>query len=164
MLRHVAALRYKNNGPQVIGAEVPSFERFPFKARAILHLYRDFWRLIYRFPPQERQDLIFRLRNEFRSKRHLAGSKVIVGALKRGEGVLEVQKSMLEMRGIKASGAVRKGGSAVGNVDVVFEQLQTTAGHMLPGLKNYKSSVKKCGERYADVASTSVYSRARPLV
>lgn len=161
--------------PQVLGAEVPTFERFPFKAQEVLHLYRDLCRVIYRYPPQERQDLFFKLRNEFRSKRNLAGPRVIRAALRRGHGILEVQKSLLDSRHVRQSGLVSKGSAKGGQsplrrpsggaqcVDALFDQVQAVAGHVLPGLKNFRHSLPTLGTRYAEQASQSVASPLRPL-
>jgi hypothetical protein len=166
-------LRSVTGGPQVVGAHVPSFDHFPYKAREVLHLYRDFWRVIYRYPPQERLDLMFRLRNEFRSKRTLAGHKVISAAVRRGQAVLEVQKSILDARGVRESSA--GGGrrprtlSLPGDrnphesVDRIFDQVQNVAGHMLPGLKRYRASLPGPSHRYAANGNTDVLSAARPL-
>ncbi|CUG92589.1 Hypothetical protein, putative [Bodo saltans] len=162
-------------GPQVIGAYVPSFDRFPYMARDTLHLYRDFWRLIYRYPPQERPDLMFRLRNEFRSKRHLAGSKIIRSAVRRGQAILEVQKSLLDTRAVKESTHAQRGGvrpkrlsltssgASQSHVDRVFDQVQDIAGHMLPGLKGYKASLNVPAHRYAANGSLDVMSASRPV-
>lgn len=136
---------------QVIGADVPSYSTFPYRATAILRLYRDFWRLIYRHPPHERHDLIFKLRNEFRSKRHLHGEKVVGTALKRGQMLLEVQKTMMESKVMRQEGFARsrgdrngslKGvtGSGAQSVDAVWEQLRVATGGTIPGLRAHHNS------------------------
>lgn len=162
-------------GPQVVGAHVPSFDRFPYKAREVLHLYRDFWRLIYKYPPQERPDLMFRLRNEFRSKRNLAGPKVISSSVRRGQCFLEVQKSVLDARAVRESGytkrngrrqrelSLKSSGPHQKSVDRVFDQVQDIAGHMLPGLKRYRASLPGPAHRYAANGSPDVLSAVRPV-
>jgi hypothetical protein len=162
-------------GPQVIGAYVPSFDRFPYMAKDTLHLYRDFWRLIYQYPPQERPDLKFRLRNEFRSKRNLAGPKVIGSAIRRGEAILEVQKSLLDTRIVRESSHAKRNGvrpkrlsltskgPSQHHVDRVFDQVQDIAGNMLPGLKGYRASLNGPAHRYAANGSSDVVSASRPV-
>lgn len=152
----------KVTGAQVLGADVPSFENFPYLARDVLYLYRDFCRLIYRHPPQERRDLFFRLRNEFRSKRNLSGSKAVRSALRRGEGILEAQKSLLDTRRTTQSGLAGRRQHGAQCVDNVFDQLRCVAGHVLPGLRNYKSSLPLLSQRYAEGGSTNVVSQVRP--
>jgi len=125
--------------PQVIGAAVPSFRNFPYKANEILHLYRDFWRLIYRHAPQDRQDLAFRLRNEFRSKRYMAGPRQISNAVRRGQGIYDVQKAMLESKSMRRSGLTGKGLGAQ-CVDALWDQLQISSNNIIPGLRNFSSS------------------------
>lgn len=149
----------RQTGPQVLGTDVPSFEKFPYCAQDILHLYRDFCRLIQRYPPQERPDLLFRLRNEFRSKRHLSGPRVIAMALKRGQGVLDVQRSIVEGRDIRQQGTLQKNGAR--SVDAVWDRVQQLSGNMLPGLRNYSASRPIAGGRYASLTSSNVHSRTR---
>lgn len=93
----LSSYRRDTSGAQVLGASVPSFAHFPFKYREILYLYKEFLKIIYYYhPPEERRDLLFRVRNEFQSKRHLTGRKVVSAAVRRGEGVLALQKQILE--------------------------------------------------------------------
>jgi hypothetical protein len=147
-------------GPQVIGAEVPSFRDFPYRARDTLYLYRHFLQLIYRHHgPEERRDLLFRLRNEFTNKRHLRGPRVVSAALKRGEGILALQRQILESREVRR-GTSRDGGAQ--SVDALWDQLQVVSGHVLPGLKNYECSLSISKGSYPTQASTgNVYSRRR---
>ena len=146
--------RRDTSGPQVIGAPVPSFRNFPYKANEILHLYRDLWRIIYRHPPQERRDLAFRLRNEFRSKRHLAGPKQVVAACRRGQGILEVYKSQLDSKDIRSSGLASRGIGAQ-CVDALWDQVQMQSNNILPGLRNYSSSKTISGGSYARQSSAN---------
>ncbi|KPI87345.1 hypothetical protein ABL78_3586 [Leptomonas seymouri] len=146
--------------PQVLGAEVPSFRDFPYRARDTLYLYRHFLQLIYRHHgPEERRDLLFRLRNEFSSKKHLRGPRVISAALKRGEGILALQRQILESREVRR-GTSRGGGAQ--SVDALWDQLQVVSGHVLPGLQNYACSLPVSKGCYSTQASTHhVYSRRR---
>lgn len=147
-------------GPQVLGAEVPSFRDFPYRARDTLYLYRHFLQLIYRHHgPEERRDLLFRLRNEFSSKRHLRGPRVVSAALKRGEGILALQRQLLESREMRHATS-RDGGAQ--SVDALWEQLQVVSGHVLPGLQNYECSLPVSKGGYSTQGSTNnVYSRRR---
>lgn len=84
---------------QVLGADVPSFRHFPYCAQEVLHLYRSFLRLVYRYHrPEEHRDLLFRLRQEFAGRRHLQGRRVIAAALRRGQGKLEFYEQLLDAR------------------------------------------------------------------
>jgi hypothetical protein len=141
-----------------MGAPVPSFRNFPYKATEILHLYRDLWRIVYRHPPQERRDLAFRLRNEFRSKRNLAGSKQVGAAFRRGQGLLEVYRAQLDARDIRSSGMAAKGVGAQ-SVDGLWDQLQMQSNHILPGLRNYSTSRPVSGGFYARQSNSTVYTR-----
>ncbi|KAK7195968.1 Complex 1 protein (LYR family) [Novymonas esmeraldas] len=147
-------------GPQVLGAEVPSFRDFPFRAQDTLHLYRHFLQLIHHhYGPAERHDLLFRLRNEFSSKRHLRGPRAISAALRRGEGMLALQRQLLQSREVRR-GTSRDGGAQ--SVDALWDQLQVVSGHVLPGLRNYEQSLTVSQGGYTTQASTtSVYSRRR---
>ncbi|KPA84351.1 hypothetical protein ABB37_02349 [Leptomonas pyrrhocoris] len=147
-------------GPQVLGAEVPSFRDFPYRATDTLHLYRHFLQLIYRHHgPEERRDLLFRLRNEFASKRHLRGPRTVSAALKRGEGILALQRQILESREVRR-GTSRDGGAQ--SVDALWDQLQVVSGHVLPGLRNYECSLSVSKGGYSTQASThNVYARRR---
>ncbi|RNF02171.1 hypothetical protein TraAM80_06559 [Trypanosoma rangeli] len=147
--------------PQVIGAAVPSFRHFPYRAQDVLHLYRDFLRLIHQYPPQERADLLFRLHNEFHRRRHLASPKMITAAIKRGEGILNVQRSMLESRTLRARGVSSREHGAQ-NVDGLWDQLQILSGHVLPGLRNFRPSRDVLKGSYTQQATTqAVYSRRK---
>lgn len=150
------------SGSQVLGAEVPSFHDFPYRARDVLYLYRDFLQLIhYHHTPEERPDLLFRLRNEFASRRHLSGAKQITAALKRGEGMLAVQKQILEGQETRRRGVASKQTGAT-SVNGLWDQLQMVSGHVLPGLRNYKKSLPVSGGSYtAQASANSVYSRRR---
>ncbi|AIO01574.1 hypothetical protein LPMP_332830 [Leishmania panamensis] len=149
-----------NTGPQVLGTEVPSFRNFPYRAQDTLYLYRHFLQLIYHhYAPEERKDLLFRLRNEFSSKRHLHGPRAISAALKRGEGMLALQRQLLQSREVRR-GTSRDGGAQ--SVDALWDQLQIVSGHVLPGLRNYENSLPVSHGGYLTQASTSnVYSRRR---
>ncbi|KAG5469201.1 hypothetical protein LSCM4_02599 [Leishmania orientalis] len=149
-----------NAGPQVLGAEVPSFRNFPYRAQDTLYLYRHFLQLIYHhYGPEERKDLLFRLRNEFSSKRHLRGPRAISAALKRGEGMLALQRELLQSREVRR-GTSREGGAQ--SVDALWDQFQVVSGHVLPGLRNYESSLPVSHGSYVTQASTkNVYSRRR---
>ncbi|CCW63675.1 unnamed protein product [Phytomonas sp. EM1] len=157
--------RLLNRGPvgsQVLGAEVPTFFNYPYRARDVLYLYRHFLQLIYHHhAPEERQDLLFRLRNEFSSRRHLRGHRMIIAALRRGEGILALQRQVLEGRGTRQRGmASREKGAA--SVDGLWEQLQIVSGHKLPGLRNYEGSLPISNGTYATQSTSSrVYSRRR---
>ncbi|KEG08617.1 hypothetical protein DQ04_06801030 [Trypanosoma grayi] len=160
MLRLVVWLRGRHD-PQVLGTPVPSFRHFPYRARDVLYLYRDFLRLIHQHPPQERADLLFRLHNEFHRRRHLSNPKVITAAIKRGEGILNVQRSMLESRTLRARAVSSKENGAQ-SVDGLWDQLQMVSGHVLPGLRNFEPSRSVSKGSYAQQATTqAVYSRRR---
>eukprot|EP00758_Cryptobia_borreli_P006603 Tbor_TRINITY_DN5184_c2_g10::TRINITY_DN5184_c2_g10_i1::g.25858::m.25858 len=150
-------LRHQDSS--IIGANVPSFRNYPYKAIPILHLYRDFWRLIMRYPPNERSDLIFRLRNEFRNKRNLGHPRMVTSAYKRGLSLLEMYKSRIEFSEAKASGFGGRsipGGktnkkisiSSGGNPDALWEHIQSATHGVLPGLRNYRNSMKIEGQGY----------------
>lgn len=160
---------------QVLGAAVPSFARFPYKYRDTLYLYKEFLKLIHHhYPPEERRDLLFRLRNEFQSKRHLSGRKLIAAAVRRGEGVLLLQKQMLDRRysqqllpqesgeaaGTRSLGVVSGGGAD--NVDAVWAQLQHVSHHMVPGLSSSRSvNLTGDGSPYLKQALTKSVHRRR---
>ncbi|KAG8343309.1 putative Complex 1 protein (LYR family) Complex1 LYR like [Trypanosoma vivax] len=145
--------------PQVLGTSVPSFRHFPYRAQDVLHLYRDLLRLIYQHPPQDRSDLIFRLRNEFHRRRHLSNPKMITAAIRRGEGVLNVQRSILESRSVRARAVASRAGGAQ-SVDGLWDQLQIVSGHMLPGLRNFSASRGVTRGSYTQQATShAVYSR-----
>ncbi|KAG5495247.1 hypothetical protein JKF63_02302 [Porcisia hertigi] len=145
-------------GPQVLGVDVPTFFNFPYRAQDTLHLYRHFLQLIcHHYAPEERKDLLFRLRNEFSSKRHLRGPRAISAALKRGEGMLALQRQLLQSREVRR-GTSREGGAQC--VDALWNQFQVVSGHVLPGLRNYENSLPVSSGSYVTQASTSnVYSR-----
>ncbi|ORC87221.1 uncharacterized protein TM35_000231920 [Trypanosoma theileri] len=160
MLR-LALVLYSKQPQQVLGTTVPSFHNFPYRAQDVLHLYRDFLRLIHQYPPQEQADLRFRLQNEFHRRRHLSSPKMITAAIKRGEGVLAVQRSMLESRMLRAR-AVSSKEKGAQSVDGVWDQLLLVSGHVLPGLRNYKPSRSVTKGSYTQQATTqAVYSRRR---
>ncbi|KAF8279707.1 putative Complex 1 protein (LYR family) [Trypanosoma cruzi] len=160
MLR-IGICHFSRQEPQVIGTSVPSFRHFPYRAQDVLHLYRDFLRLIHQHPPQERADLLFRLHNEFYRRRHLTSPKMITGAIKRGEGILNVQRSMLESKTLRARGVSSREQGAQ-NVDGLWDQLQMLSGHVLPGLRNFRPSRNVLKGSYTQQATTqAVYSRRR---
>lgn len=156
--------RYQQNrsGPQVLGTDVPSFRHFPYRAQDTLHLYRHFLQLIYHHhSPEERPDLLFRLRNEFASKRHITGAGMISAAIRRGEGILALQRQILDAREGRQRGVASKAGGAQ-SVDGLWDQLQMVSGSVLPGLKNYEQSLPVSNGTYTRQSSThSVYSRRR---
>lgn len=147
-------------GAQVLGTDVPSFRSFPYRAQDTLYLYRHFLQLIHHhYGPEERQDLLFRLRNEFASKRHLRGHRAVSAALKKGEGMLALQRQLLQSREVRR-GTSREGGAQ--SVDALWDQLQVVSGHVLPGLRNYENSLPVSRGSYVGQASTNnVYSRRR---
>ncbi|CCW69333.1 unnamed protein product [Phytomonas sp. Hart1] len=149
-------------GPQVLGAEVPSFRNFPYCACEVLYLYRHFLQLIaHHHAPEERKELLFRLRREFLSRRHLRGHRPILAALRRGQGILALQRQILDGKGTRRRGlASREKGAA--SVDGLWEQLQLVSGHKLPGLRNYEDSLPISNGRYTTQATSDrVYSRRR---
>ncbi|AAQ15849.1 hypothetical protein, conserved [Trypanosoma brucei gambiense DAL972] len=147
--------------PQVLGTAVPSFYNFPYRAQDVLHLYRDLLKLIYQHPPQERADLLFRLRNEFHSRRHLSAPKLISAAIRRGEGILNVQRGLMESRSVRAR-AVASRERGAQSVDGLWDQLQIVSGHMLPGLRNFSASRGLSRGSYVRQATTqAVYSRRK---
>ncbi|CAD2221446.1 Complex 1 protein (LYR family), putative [Angomonas deanei] len=152
-------LRWKNK-PQVLGTEVPSYKDYPYRATDVLYLYKSFLQLIYHHHrPEERADLLFRLRNEFASKRHLSGPKMISAAIRKGEGILALQRQILDAKEVKQrSLGGRQDGAQ--SVDGLWDQLRTVSGNVLPGLQNYGASRPISGGSYTRQASTgSVYSR-----
>jgi hypothetical protein len=131
-------IRNKNDS-NVLGASVPTFGGFPHRAQDTLQLYKDFWKLILCYPENERSDLIFRLRNEFRNKRYLGNPKMMANALRRGESLLEMYRSRLEYSESKAGWA--KGGTkGARSVDDVWDRIQHTTKFTIPGLANYTHS------------------------
>lgn len=146
-----------NAGPQVLGTDVPSFSNYPYRARDTLYLYRHFLQLIYRHhAPEERADLLFRLRSDFASKRHLRGPRVISAAVKRGEGILAMQRQLLSSREARQQTSSEGAGSS----DSLWEQLQAVSGYVLPGLRNYQRSLPISRGTYVGQASSqNVYSR-----
>lgn len=137
---------------QILGAAVPSFRHFPYKSSAILHLYKDFLSLIFSsYAPHERGELLFRLRNEFQSKKHLTNPRMIMKCLKRGEGILALQKQIEEKKRVRRSfpQAFRNSNNSIGdnssgginNVDAAWESFQYKSNSVLPGLQNVEYSV-----------------------
>lgn len=96
MLRLTLPHRARLQHTAIVGADVPVFNRFPYRASDILRLYKDFWRLVLRYPENERHDLIFRLRNEFRSKRYMGHKRLVGKAYARGQSLLDMYKGRLE--------------------------------------------------------------------
>ena len=80
-------------------------------------------------------------------------------ALKRGQGVLDVQRSIVEGRDLRQQGTLQRSGAR--SVDAVWDRVQQLSGNMLPGLKNYSASRPITGGRYASLASSNVHSRTR---
>uniref|UniRef100_A0A7S1Q2K5 Uncharacterized protein n=1 Tax=Neobodo designis TaxID=312471 RepID=A0A7S1Q2K5_NEODS len=91
----------------VIGADLPAFQRYPYRGRDVLRLYRKFWGLVQRLPAEEQKDAAFRLRNEFRSKRHAYGEKRLGKLYQQGEARYEALKETLDAREHKATGLVK---------------------------------------------------------
>ncbi len=138
------------NRSQVLGAQVPSYDRFPFRGPDILRLYRNFFMLIQRLPPSERPDATFKLRNEFRSKRHLIGEKRIGREYHRGRQRYEAYKALLDERDVKSQGALRRGAGnhmTMQNTDAAWQLLKTRANGTVPNLRNVipsKRAVVQC--------------------
>ena len=130
------AIRNRNES-NVLGASVPTFGAYPHRAQDILQLYKDFWKLILCYPENERADLIFRLRNEFRNKKYLGNMKMIGSAMRRGESLLEMYRSRVEYSSSKAGWNRSKGAKSV---DDVWDRLQHTTKFTIPGLANYSNS------------------------
>ncbi|RNC54464.1 hypothetical protein TcCL_ESM08111 [Trypanosoma cruzi] len=87
--------------------------------------------------------------------------KMITGAIKRGEGILNVQRSMLESKTLRARGVSSREQGAQ-NVDGLWDQLQMLSGHVLPGLRNFRPSRNVLKGSYTQQATTqAVYSRRR---
>ena len=148
---------------QVIGATVPSFQRFPYRSRDILRLYRDFWRLVQRLPPDERGDAAFKLRNEFRSKRHLYGEKRIGKEYHAALARYEHAKESLALRDLRGTGIVRtsrhvettdRDGARItdakraasrrveaAGLEGMWAALQSRAGGCIPNLRNAPRSI-----------------------
>ena len=89
------------------------------------------------YPENERADLIFRLRNEFRNKKYLGNAKMVSGAVRRGESLLEMYKGRVEYTHSKANWE-KTGGAR--SVDDVWDRLQHTTRFTIPGLANYRHS------------------------
>ena len=151
MFRATLLARRTNwNSSQVMGATVPSYDRFPFRARDILRLYRRYWRLVHLLPPSERMDAGFKLRNEFRSKRHITGEKRIGLIYRKALQQFESYKLRIEERGSRANGTVRRKntpGSKSHQVDAVsvdgaWMALKMHANGTLPNLRNVQDSRK----------------------
>lgn len=151
---------------QVLGAGVPVFRQYPYCASETLRLYMNFLRLIRRHcRPEEQHDLMFRLRQEFNSRRHLRGPKRIAAALRRGEGILCFQRHLLESHEDGAAGCRRNLSpitqrlfnekecrntsrrSPAVSVSGSWAQLQRLAGNTVPGLRHYYSSLPVDGVR-----------------
>eukprot|EP00796_Vickermania_ingenoplastis_P010578 gene10578-7347_t len=145
---------------RVIGYEVPSFKDYPYHAQEVLQLYRSFLRLIAHFHrPEEQRDLLFRLRQEFSSRRHLRGHRMIAAAVRRGQGVLDFQTQMLGAKGNKRNGVARRDRGAA-TVDGAWAQLQLLSGNVVPGLRHFACSPSIQGGSYHSQACTSsVYGR-----
>lgn len=141
------------NRSQVLGAEVPSYARFPFRGSDILRLYRNFWGLIARLPPGDQKDAAFKLRNEFRSKRFIVGEKRIGKEFHRAKQKYEYYKSMLDDRDVKAQGLLRsqrevlkRPGEArkvitrLTSTDAAWQTLRMRANGTIPNLRNVPES------------------------
>ena len=72
------------NQARVVGTQVPNWATFPHRAYDVTALYRDFVRLLYRLPVSEQRDALYKLRNNFRTKRHVRGVERIDRMLSRG--------------------------------------------------------------------------------
>lgn len=160
---------------QVLGTGVPVFRHFPYGAQDTLRLYKDFLKLIYRHHrPEEQKELLFRLRQEFAARRHLRGPKPISAALRRGAGILEFQRQVLESSEERRAHVRGKGGQRAApprteeagdgatSVNGAWAQLQKLAGNALPGLAHYHCSLPVQRHQYCAQGSTpSIYSRRR---
>jgi hypothetical protein len=105
MFRRSFSLRRIFNGDigegQVIGTPFPSFSNnFNPRSSEVLTLYRNFWRLVYQYPPSERYDLMFRLRNEFRSKRYIRGVE-LHKAIRKGHNMFKHFRGKVEEQAMK---------------------------------------------------------------
>lgn len=134
--------RTKMGVSQIIGTPLPKFDRFPYGAARALRLYRSFWRLIYRHPPEERNELGQRLRNEFRSKGNLRSKKQVAKAIKEAHFLLDHYSEMFQGRAVREAGVTsrRRGASAAGS-DAFWEQFKMKAGFTVPGLQQPNSKV-----------------------
>lgn len=166
-----------SNPSQVLGAGVPCFRHFPYRAQQVLQLYKQFLCLIYHHHrPEEQRDLLFRVRQEFTSRRHLKGQKVIARALRRGQGLLEYHRQLLDakettrnlVRYQKTShrNSYLDGGSsyraAATSVNDAWGRLKVISGNVLPGLELYDCSLPIHESSNAAIGHPSVYSRRRP--
>lgn len=179
------------NPSQVLGAGVPSFRHFPYRAQQVLQLYKQFLQLIYHYHrPEEQRDLLFRLRQEFASRRHLKGQKVIAVALRRGQGMLDYHRQLLDARETKQhlvryqrngrrmthhlenkGGYMHAGGAtaAATSVNDAWGRLRVLSGNILPGLALYdcslpiqESSSGGGGAIGNSSSANSIYSRRQP--
>jgi hypothetical protein len=92
----------------VIGAELPSHRHFPHRGRDVLRLYRKYWGLVQRLPPEDQRDAAFRLRNEFRSKRHAYGEKRLGQLYKQALLKYEALRASMDEQDIRATGLTRR--------------------------------------------------------
>lgn len=158
MLRSTATLlRVDWDRSAIIGASLPSYSRFPYRSRDILRLYRDFWRLVQRLPLADRPDAAFKLRNEFRSKRHIVGPKRVGKAFAAAQAQYNTLKAKLDDADVKSSGGlkhlmngktggrqgdVRRGPFAVNTLaaDGAWSALKAHAGGVVPNLATVTGS------------------------
>jgi hypothetical protein len=157
----VVALRAGTSGSanrsQVLGTEVPSYFRYPYLARDILRLYRDFWRVVQRLPIEEQKDAAFKLRNAFRSKRHVYDRKHISKLYANGEAELLTARERLDEAALRAAGrtiqTARRGHvlnagesrtrTKATAVDGVWQALKSHGNGIVPNLRNVLGSTKK---------------------
>jgi hypothetical protein len=147
-------LKIEWNKSQVLGAAVPTYQRYPYRGRDILRLYRNFWRLVQRLPLSEQRDAAFKLRNAFRSKRHFHHEKSIAKAYQQGLGQYEAMKGKLDETAQRSDGAFavrrkqRAGGASkqqelhvkAVTVDGVWAALKNYGDGVVPNLRNIPQS------------------------
>lgn len=107
MFRFSKSFSYRHgatNGPQVLGARVPSFKNYPARASEVLVLYREFWRLVMMHPPNEQPDLAVKLRNEFRRGRLLRSHRAVDRAVRKAEYELNFWRSLVDTKTTRAEG------------------------------------------------------------
>ena len=107
MLRATRPCAYqwgRSNSPQVLGASVPSFARYPHQAHRVLTLYRELWRVVMLHPPAEQLDLAVRLRNEFRRGRLITGTTQVNRAVVKAEDELHMFRQLVDTRASRFDG------------------------------------------------------------
>ena len=124
-----------------LGAEIPNFRRFPFRATQSLRLYRAFWKVLRRLPPEDHTEAKYKLRDGFRRTRGVVSPKAVAKCLQSGYSQLEHWKSIVESQEVRRVGAWQHPHSSSKDPidfsapgDEVWEKVRVKANATIPGL------------------------------